>query len=95
MSTEDQSAETPTRASREEIWRSIFPPEATPHQLDPRRLAQLAVSGGTISNVARRAAFLAATESGPVEMRHLRESARSEAQKLGRDLAPEETAGWE
>ena len=52
------------------------------------------MSGGTISNIARRAAFLAAAEDARVEMRHLREGATSEALRTGTVLAPEETAGW-
>jgi hypothetical protein len=84
----------PSRESREEIWRSIFPPRTPTRRLKPELLARLAVSGGTISNIARRAAFLAAADTGHVEMHHVRDGAMTEALKTDTELAPEETAGW-
>ena len=84
----------PERAARERIWSSIFPARVPVSKLVPGRLAQLSVAGGTIRNVARRAAFLAAARDEPVTMADLRDSARQEARKQERDLGPDELAGW-
>jgi SpoVK/Ycf46/Vps4 family AAA+-type ATPase len=86
----------PMEHDREEIWRWIFPPEAPLGELRPEQLAKLAASGGTISNIARRAAFLAAANGGAIEMHHLLASARRELRKTAdRDLSPEELSGWQ
>ena len=84
----------PEPAARERIWRSVFPPRVPVSKLAPARLAQLAVSGGTIRNIARRAAFMAAARDEPVTMADLRDGARQEARKQDRDLGPDELAGW-
>ena len=75
----------PTVGERAAIWRDAFP-EATPiGDLQPDRLSTLAATGGTISNIVRRGAYLAAAEPNAVEMRHLFEASRSELRKLGLD----------
>jgi hypothetical protein len=84
----------PEPSARERIWRSVFPPRVPVAKLAPARLAQLAVTGGTIRNIARRAAFMAAAGDKPVTMADLRDSARQEARKQDRDLGPDELAGW-
>ena len=56
----------PDAASRERIWRRVFPAAAPTEALDFARLAQLNVTGGVIRNIALLAAFLAADE----ECRH-------------------------
>jgi hypothetical protein len=84
----------PSEEDREEIWRSIFPPEARVGAIEPEQLAKLAATGGTISNIARRAAFLAAANGGAVEMHHLLASARRELRKSGRELSPDEVSAW-
>ena len=56
--------------------------------------SQLAVSGGTIAQLALHAAFLAADTGEPVRMRHVLEAARIESEKLERPLAASETKGW-
>ncbi len=84
----------PEQAARERIWRSIFPPRVPVSTLASARLAQLAVAGGTIRNVARRAAFMAAARGKPVTMADLRDGARQEARKQERDVGPDELAGW-
>jgi ATPase family associated with various cellular activities (AAA)/Winged helix domain, variant len=85
----------PAQEQREEIWRTIYPPAAPVEELDPRRLAAVAASGGTISNIARRSAFLAASEPAAIEMRHLLLGTARELRKLGRDMTPEELEAWE
>ena len=84
----------PAKEQREEIWRSIYPPATPVLKLEPDRLATVAVTGGTISNIARRGAFLAAAEPTAVEMRHLFEATRRELRKVGRDMSPEELTAW-
>ncbi|MFE6867519.1 ATP-binding protein [Kitasatospora sp. NPDC057692] len=79
---------------RAEIWRRVIP-ERTPRQgLDPERLAQLTVTGGSIRNIALSAAFQAADEDCPLQMRHLLAAARTEYLKLERSLTPSEVGGW-
>jgi ATPase family associated with various cellular activities (AAA)/Winged helix domain, variant len=84
----------PDSAQREAIWRKVFP-EATPTQdLDHKKLSQLNVAGGNIRNIALNAAFLAAQLEKPVEMGHLLEATRLEAQKIERSLSDAEIRGW-
>ncbi|WP_380283521.1 ATP-binding protein [Kitasatospora purpeofusca] len=79
---------------RAEIWRRVIP-ERTPRRgLDPERLAQLTVTGGSIRNIALSAAFQAADEDCPLQMRHLLAAARTEYLKLERSLTPSEVGGW-
>ena len=52
------------------------------------------MAGGNIRNIALNAAFLAAAEEKPVEMKHVLEAARLEAQKIERPLADAEIRGW-
>ncbi|GAB7045619.1 ATP-binding protein [Catenuloplanes indicus] len=85
----------PGPAERADIWRRIIPSSVPSDGLDPDRLAQLTVAGGSIRNVALSAAFLAADEGASLGMRHVRAAARTEYQKLDRSLTPAEVAGWE
>ena len=84
----------PDAAQRAEIWRRAFPPATPTEGLDPAKLAQLSLPGGSIRNVALNAAFLAADARQPVRMLHLAAAAGSEYAKLERALADSETAGW-
>jgi SpoVK/Ycf46/Vps4 family AAA+-type ATPase len=84
----------PDAIGRAEIWRRIFPPQTPVEGLDAEKLARLAVSGGTIRNIALSAAFLAAQSGQPVQMRHLLQAARTEYVKLEKPLADSEVAGW-
>jgi hypothetical protein len=84
----------PDAAQREAIWKRIFPPDAPIYGLDPKKLAQLNLTGGNIRNIALNAAFLASAEGKPVEMKHLLEAARLEAQKIDRPLSEAEIRGW-
>jgi hypothetical protein len=84
----------PDAALREAIWRRVFP-DATPQErLDPKKLAQLNITGGNIRNVALNAAFLAADAGTAVQMTHLVQAARLEAMKIERPLSDAETRGW-
>jgi SpoVK/Ycf46/Vps4 family AAA+-type ATPase len=86
----------PDAAQREAIWARIFPAKTPTAGLDAKRLAQLNVAGGSIRNIALNAAFLAAEHGNgtAVEMRHLVEAARQEAQKIERPLSEAEIRGW-
>jgi SpoVK/Ycf46/Vps4 family AAA+-type ATPase len=84
----------PGAPERVAIWRGVFPPDTPVEGLRPDLLARLAVSGGTIRNIALTAAFLAADAGAPVRMTHLREAAEIECAKLRRPLSPAETGNW-
>lgn len=84
----------PDAEQRARLWAGAFPPGVPTEGLDPRRLAQLAVSGGTVAQLAMHAAFLAADEGVPVGMRHVLDAARIECDKLERPLAAGEIRGW-
>jgi hypothetical protein len=84
----------PADAQRREIWSNIYPDEAPVGELEPDRLAIVAATGGTINNIARRGAFMAAAESSEVEMQHLFEASQRELRKLGRDMTPDELEAW-
>ncbi|MFD8781048.1 ATP-binding protein [Kitasatospora sp. NPDC059599] len=79
---------------RAEIWRRVIPAQTPSRGVDPERLAQLTVAGGSIRNIALSAAFLAADEDCPMQMRHLLAAARTEYLKLERSLSPSEVSGW-
>ncbi|MFE7836530.1 ATP-binding protein [Streptomyces sp. NPDC057474] len=84
----------PDAEQRARLWAGAFPAGVPTEGLDPVRLAQLAVSGGTIAQLAMHAAFLAADAGEPVGMRHVLDAARIECDKLERPLAAHETRGW-
>jgi len=84
----------PDPAARARIWRRVFPPAVPTEGLDHERLGQLNVAGGTIRTMALTAAFYAAAESAPVQMRHLVRAARAEFAKLDRPLPEAQVRGW-
>jgi hypothetical protein len=84
----------PDTASRAEIWRRVFPAGTPTAGLDPERLAQLAVTGGNIRNIAVNAAFMAAGAGEPVRMPHLLRAARMEFAKLERPFPEAEVRQW-
>jgi ATP-dependent 26S proteasome regulatory subunit len=84
----------PDATQRAAIWRRIFPASTPTAALEYERLAQLAVPGGHIRNIALHGAFLAADRDEPVGMRHLLEAARGEYAKLERPLTDAESRGW-
>ncbi|MBS7542765.1 AAA family ATPase [Ancylobacter oerskovii] len=84
----------PDAGQRCEIWRRAFPQDTPTLDLDPARLAQLALAGGNIRNVAMNAAFLAAGRGEAVGMGHIREAAVAEYAKLEKPLTSSELGGW-
>ncbi|GHE08553.1 ATPase [Streptomyces alanosinicus] len=85
----------PDAAQRTRLWERAFPPGVPVEGLDPARLSQVAVAGGTIVQLALHAAFLAAEAGEPVRMTHVREALQIECDKLDRPLSPHEIRGWE
>lgn len=76
----------PDQEYRMNIWGKIFP-AATPKSfdIDYEFLAkQFKISGGVIKNIALNAAFLAAENSGNVDMHHIIHAAKREYQKMGK-----------
>lgn len=84
----------PDAGQRARLWAAAFPPGVPTRGLDAKRLAQLAVSGGTIAQLALHAAFLAADQGVPVGMEQVLQAARIECDKLERPLAAQEIRGW-
>ena len=76
----------PQPAERRRIWERSLPPSAPlGEDLDLDRLSgEVEVSGGTIRNVALRAAFLAAEAGSAITMETLLVALRRELEKLGR-----------
>lgn len=84
----------PDLDQRARIWRGVFPAATPTRGLDPRQLARLNLTGGSIRNVALNAAFLAADAGTEVTMAHVLQAAHAEAAKRERPLADAETRGW-
>ena len=64
-------------AARGDLEQASFRGRRPREGLDPKRLAQLNVTGGNIRNIALNAAFLAAEAGTPVSMAHLLEAAQA------------------
>jgi MoxR-like ATPase len=74
----------PDPSDRARIWQRVLPAAAAVARLDYSRLSRLEIPGGSIQNIAVNAAFLAAAEGAPIEMRHLLHAARREYSKIGK-----------
>ena len=68
------------------IWQHVFPQKTPLGDLDLQRLARLNITGGSISNIALNAAFLAAQSGGRVTMPLVLEAARTEFRKMERPI---------
>ena len=82
----------PDESHRQELWRALFPPE-TPRAsaIDFEFLAkQFRLTGGHIKNIVLGASYLAASNGGRVEMKHLVRATWRECEKLGRALTPDD-----
>lgn len=84
----------PDISQRAGIWQHIFPVSTPTDGLDVNKLARLNVAGGNIRNIALNAAFLAADEGKPVQMKHLLHAARRECAKIEKSLSEAEIGGW-
>lgn len=78
----------PDEDYRLKIWQVLMPPNMPRNEtLDLKLMAdRFKMSGGSIRNIIVSAAFLAASNGGRVEMRHLMHGARREQQKMGKLL---------
>jgi hypothetical protein len=76
----------PNVAERKRIWERAFPASMPKSSLDLDFLSRLNVAGGTIHNIALKAAFLAAGKRSAVSMDLVLEAARSEFRKLERPV---------
>jgi len=74
----------PDTAQRFEMWQRVFPEKTPTAGLDFPKLANLAVTGANIRNIALNGAFLAAQAGEAVQMKHLLEAAFKECKKEGR-----------
>jgi hypothetical protein len=76
----------PEEPERRQIWRRSVPPEAPlASDVDLQFLARkFKLAGGHIRNIALTAAYLAASDGGPIAMKHLVRATRREYQKLGK-----------
>ena len=74
----------PDTAERLEMWQRAFPEKAPTAGLDFKRLAQLAVTGANIRNIALNGAFSAAQAGEAIQMKHLLQAAFKECKKEGR-----------
>lgn len=75
----------PEAEYRLRIWQVHFPPEAPRGELDLEFMAErFKIAGGNIRNIVLSAAFLAAEDEQPIEMRYIARAARRELQKMGR-----------
>ena len=72
----------PSVADRERMWHKAFPAKTPVHNLDFTKLARFNLTGGSISNAAINAAFLAAPKAGHVTMNHVLMAIRQEMLKL-------------
>jgi hypothetical protein len=84
----------PGTTEREAIWTRAFPEQTPTRGLEPALLANLNMAGGNIRNIALNAAFLAAEQEAPVQMRHVLQATQSEASKVERPISGVETRGW-
>lgn len=76
----------PDAGIREDLWRSMFPPEAPlDEEVDLPWLAEeYELAGGHIKNVALRAAYAAAERGGPIDMEGIVEAVQREMAATGR-----------
>jgi SpoVK/Ycf46/Vps4 family AAA+-type ATPase len=84
----------PDQAQRLEIWKRIFPSDTPTEALDFNKLARLNIVGGNIRNIAMNAAFFAAHDKTPVQMKHLLQATRAEFAKLEKPLPTNEIIDW-
>jgi hypothetical protein len=77
----------PDEKSRMEIWKHVFP-KSTPKEenIDISFLARLNITGGQIRNIAMNASFLAANQGVSVNMSHIKQSIKTEYNKMERPL---------
>jgi hypothetical protein len=83
----------PDVSQRAAIWSRAFPAKTPIQDVNPAALARMAVTGGSIRNIAVAAAFLAADAHQPVSHAHILAAATTEYAKLNKSLTDAETRG--
>jgi SpoVK/Ycf46/Vps4 family AAA+-type ATPase len=69
---------------REQIWRRAWPRNTPVADLDYHHLSRFNLTGGSITNIAINAAFLAAARTTPVTMPLILDATKTEFRKLER-----------
>jgi SpoVK/Ycf46/Vps4 family AAA+-type ATPase len=80
----------PDAGNRRNIWQKVFPRQMPVDELDYDSLSRLEIAGGNIRNIALNAAFLAASEGGPLGMAHVMRAARREYAKIDKMVTESE-----
>lgn len=83
----------PDEQNRLEIWKKVFPDKAKldNDDIDFKFLAKkFNITGGNIKNIALASAFLAASESSSIKMKHLILAAKREFEKIGKPCTKSE-----
>ena len=84
----------PDADNRRDIWRKVFPRQMPAERLDYESLCRLELAGGNIKNIALNAAFLAASEDGPLGMDHIMRAARREYAKIDKMVTEREWGAY-
>ncbi len=84
----------PGRDQRALIWQRVLPDALPKGPLDFDALSGLSLSGGNIRSVAVNGAYMAASDGGVLEMRHLAQAVRLEFAKLEKPLPERDIARW-
>jgi hypothetical protein len=84
----------PDSEHRAHIWKRVFPADTPLAGVEPGRLAQMSISGGSIWSIAVAAAFQAADADSVVSPSHILQAAQVEYAKSDRVLTDSETQGW-
>ncbi len=81
--------------TRKAIWERIFPAKAPLHNLNYAELAEeLELTGAEIKNLALRAAYFAAANSEPIQMKHIRTVLKDELDKIGIMINDGDLSHW-
>jgi len=85
----------PAVEQREQLWRSVIPKQMPCVELDYQFLAKtFELSGGPIKNIVLTAAYMAASDTGIVSMKHVIEAAIQEYKKTGKLLMKERLGSY-
>ena len=76
----------PGPTERKRMWQQVFPANTPTDGMDYDRLARFNLTGGSISNIALNAAFLAAQADSSLTMPLVLAAARAEFRKLERPI---------
>ncbi|ELY79441.1 ATP-binding protein [Natrinema gari] len=80
--------EMPHEATRERIWKHVFPADAPTCDIDYEFLSSFEFTGGRIKTIGQTAAILAAGDDDEIGMAHIVRAVQLEYEKTGRLLQP-------